>query len=169
VIFSVIPTQYQRQAQDLLTHIIEKIGAYVRGQLVLMTAVGLVVWLGLFLMGIPNAPVLGLIAFALEIVPILGPILSAAFGILVALGESPMLALWVGLFYLLVQQTESYFLTPKIFGKSVELHPFWIFLTILMGGSLAGLPGIVLAIPLTVIIRLLIQELYIKKLTATSL
>lgn len=163
ITFAVLPERIQPVFQEIIVACINKIGKYVRGQLILMLAVGFLVWLGLTLLGIPNALVLALIAFSLEIVPILGPIVSAFFGILVALGQSPMMAVWVALFYLFVQQSESYFLTPKIFGNSVELHPFWIFVSILIGGSFAGLPGVILAIPSAVIISILIQELYVQR------
>ncbi len=161
VILRLVPGNRQETAQRFMQNSASKIGNYVRGQLIVMTVVGVAVWLGLSLIGIPYAYILGIIAFFLEIVPIIGPIIAAAIGMLVALGQDPLLAFWTALFYFLVQQVENYALVPKILGRSVELHPFWVLISVLTGATLAGVTGVLLSIPVAVIIRFLIEEFYI--------
>ena len=157
------PRAYRPKFQSLLRTAACKTGAYIRGQLLLMTVVGVAVWLGLELLGVHYAPMLGLIAFFLEIIPLVGPVLSAILAILVALGQDVTLALWVGVFYFVLQQLENYLLAPKILGNSVHLHPFWILLSLLTGASLLGVAGVLLAVPVAVVLRLLVQEFYIKQ------
>jgi predicted PurR-regulated permease PerM len=132
-----------------------RVGLYARGQLLVMTAVGVMTWLGLSIIGIPFAFLLGLIAFLLDIIPLVGPVLAFIFGGLVTLGDDPNKFIWTTLLYFVVQQLENYVLVPKILGESVGLHPVWIFLSILLGGALLGISGVLLAVPTAVLINLL--------------
>lgn len=158
-----VPVSSRDKVHRLLTTIAEKAGAYARGQLMVMTATGILTGLGLYFLGVPYALTLGLITFLLDIIPILGPFIAAGFGIFVALAHDPMLALWTALLYLAVQQIENNFLSPMILGKSVGLNSFWILFSIFAGGSLFGIVGVILAVPITAALGLLIEEFYIKR------
>jgi predicted PurR-regulated permease PerM len=157
-----VPVAKRNKIEELLKTVAAKAGAYARGQLLVMTATGVLTGLGLYFLGVPYALTLGVITFILDIVPILGPFIAAGFGIIVALAQDPMLALWTALLYLIVQQMENNFLSPMILGKSVGLNSFWILLSIFAGGALFGIIGVILAVPTAVAIGLLIEEFYIK-------
>jgi predicted PurR-regulated permease PerM/phosphoglycolate phosphatase-like HAD superfamily hydrolase len=129
--------------------------SFVRGQLLLAFIVGVVVWLSMTVLGVRNAPVLGLIAALFEFVPSIGPVIAALPGIAIALvlGSSwiPLPNLWftglVALVYFLIQQTENLYLVPRIIGGRVRLHPAVVIIGALVGGALAGILGILLAAP----------------------
>ena len=140
---------------EFLKELGRRVGLFARGQLLVMSAVGIMTWLGLSIIGVPFAFLLGLIAFLLDIIPLVGPVLAFVFGGLVALGDDPNKFAWTALLYLVVQQVENYILVPKILGESVGLHPVWIFTSILLGGSLLGIRGVLLAVPTAVLINLL--------------
>lgn len=133
------------------------LGRYILGQLALMVAVGLLSGSGLFLIGIPFPALLGLWAGLTEIIPILGPILGAIPAVLVALTIDPVLALWVILIFIIVQQIESSLLSPLILGGVIGLNPLLILFSIIAGAELAGILGILLAVPLLVIIITIVR------------
>lgn len=129
--------------------------AFLRGQLILAVTIFLVDWIGLSILNVRYAFVLGLIAGLLEFIPSLGPITAGIIGISVALfqpsnwfGLSPIpYAITVAIFYFLVQQTENYVLVPRIIGQHLDLHPVAIMVAAIMGASMGGIIGLLLAAP----------------------
>ncbi|HEY0629694.1 MAG TPA: AI-2E family transporter [Sphingomicrobium sp.] len=134
---------------------------WLKGQLIAMVAVGLLTWFGLWLLGMPSAMVLGLLAGVLEFIPFLGPLLAAVPGVLLALAVSPDLALWVLLVYFIVQQLEGYVLTPLIQQFEVELPGVILLFAVFGFGILFGMIGVILAAPLTVVLYVLVKRLYV--------
>ena len=113
---------------------------------------GLLVYVGLSFMNIKFALILGFLAAMLEIVPMVGPVLAAIPAIFLAFLQSPSLGLWVIVFYVVVQQLENHILVPVVLGKSVGLNPVVVIIALLVGQSLAGIPGMILSVPLATII-----------------
>jgi len=134
---------------------------WLKGQLIAMTSVGVFTGLGLWLLGLPSAFALGLLAGVLEFVPFVGPILAAVPAILLALAVSPDLALWVALLYLAVQQFEGYVLTPLVQQYAVDLPGVVLLFSLLAFGILFGTLGVVLAAPLSVVTYVLVKRLYV--------
>lgn len=136
-----------------------KIGGWLRGQAILSVTVGLANFIGLSIIGIPYALTLGVLAALLEIVPIVGPVISGAVAILIALATTSWIkALFVLILYIAVQQLESNLLVPKIMGKAVGLSPAVIIIALLIGGKLAGLGGAILAVPIAAGISVVFAE-----------
>lgn len=125
----------------------EKLGGWLRGQIVLSGFVGVLTWMILTVLGVDFALPLAVIAGLLEIVPTIGPILSAVPAIIVALNISPVLAGIVALSYFLIQLLENNVLVPRIMQRAVGLNPIVIIIGIIIGGKLLGVPGALLAIP----------------------
>ena len=150
--------------QKLATLIDNVLSAYVRGQLVLCLFVGGLATLALLIIGVPFAPVLGLIAGIFEILPNIGPYLGAIPAILIALATEPVSAIWVALAFFAIQMIENLILVPRISGKSVQLHPALVMMVLVVGGQLAGLWGMLIAVPVTAIIRDVFLYLYLRLL-----
>jgi predicted PurR-regulated permease PerM len=144
---SLLPQKYQENALKTLIQIENKIGLWLRGQLVLSFTIGFCVWGGLSILGLPYALSLGLMAGLLEIVPTIGPIISAIPSVIVALTISPGLAITVVVFYILLQMLENNLLVPKIMEKAVGLNPIIIILGVLIGSKFLGVLGALLAVP----------------------
>lgn len=125
----------------------EKLGAWLRGQIILCLFIGLFSWIGLTLVGIPDPLPLALLAGLLEIVPTIGPILSAVPAVIVALTISPTLGLVVIGLYIIIQATENNLLVPKIMERAVGLNPVIVILAVMTGANLMGVAGALLAIP----------------------
>ena len=141
-------------------------GQWVRGQLILGFVVGFATFVGLIVLSqwFPifgrYAVLLSVIAGLFELVPIIGPIISAVPAVLLAATDSPAAVLAALLLYFAVQQVENNFLVPKIQGNAVQLHPAAVVFAIIVGGSLAGLLGAILALPVTAAFRDVVRYLF---------
>lgn len=138
---------YGREVDDTMDRIEKLMGAWLRGQLLMSASVGGLVYIGLFLYGLPFAPALAIIAGFLELIPYAGSIIAAVPAILVALNQSWTSALIVACIYMAVNQIEGQLIAPLIMGNAVKLHPVSIMLALLVGFQVMGLAGAVLAVP----------------------
>jgi predicted PurR-regulated permease PerM len=135
-----------------------QMGSYVRGLVFLGFVIGLLTLVGLLILRVPYAVVFAVIAGVLELLPTIGPILSAIPAVLAALTISPVLALGVTLMYLAIQQLENYILVPRVHQQSVGLPPLVILLAVLVGSTIGGITGAILAVPVAALIALILEE-----------
>ncbi len=153
--YSGMPSWTAEQAKNIIGIIEDVLGRYIRSQLLLSFVVGLLDFIGLYILGIPFAPALAFWAALTEFIPILGPWLGGAAGVIVTLAVMPDKIIWVVIVYLSVQLLENNVLIPRIQGQFLRIHPAIILILIVIGGYFAGLWGIILIVPLTAtIIRL---------------
>ena len=158
----IIPRQWQADLGRMARIANDILNDYIRGQLILGVVVGIATGAGLFLVGSRYWLVLAIIAGFTELIPVLGPIIGAIPGLALAAfqPEGLPLVLKVLLVYIVVQQLENNLLVPKIQGDSVKLHPAIILLVLVVGGQVAGLIGLIAAVPIAAIIRDLYIYLY---------
>lgn len=149
---SVLPERYEDYAIDLWARSERKMGRWLQGQALLALVVGLIVYVGLSLMGIRFALVLGILAMVLEIVPVAGPVLAAIPAVFLGFLQNPTLGIWVIVFYTVVQQMENHILVPLILGKTTGLNPVVVILALMIGGHLAGVAGAILGVPIATIL-----------------
>jgi len=136
------------------------LGSWARGEIILMFFVGLLIYIGLLILGIPFALPLAIIAGILEIVPVLGPNIAAIPAIVIGLTISPLMALAVAALCFLVQQLENYLLVPRIMEKSVGVNPIITLISLTIGYKMMGIVGIILSIPLFLTIKILVKEYF---------
>ena len=158
VFLRLFPREKRPQVNDACRRVTNKISAWLGGQLLLSGIIGSTAALGLFLMGVPFFWVLALVAAIGEMIPIVGPILSAVPAIAVALSVSPTLALGVIVFFFAQQQLENHLLVPKIMQRQVGISPVFVIIALLIGGSLLGVMGAILAVPTAAILQVLLEE-----------
>ncbi len=148
--------------RDLVMHVINKIqrkmGLWVLGQLLLSISIFVLTYVGLSILGIRYALVLALLAGLFEVVPYIGPILSAVPAFFFALIQNPALAFGIIILYIIIQKTEGYVLVPKIMHKTVGTSPLVVLLSLLIGFKLAGIVGLLLAVPVAGAVLVLIEE-----------
>jgi predicted PurR-regulated permease PerM len=149
VVLRAVPARRARDVNTVWMEVEEKLGGWVRGQLILMLAVGVMAALGYLFLGLPNPLLLGVAAGLFEIIPLVGPFLAFAPAVLVALAavDAPR-GLAVAGYALVIQQVESNILVPRVMRRTVGVSPLTVLLGILIGAALAGLPGAFLAVPL---------------------
>lgn len=143
---------------DVLREIEFRLGAWVRGQLLLMTIVGVLVYIGLFILRVEYALPLAIFAGILEILPIIGPNVAAIPAILVALTVSPLLAISVAALYFLVQQVENNIIVPQVMKRSVGFSPLVTIVALMIGGRLAGVAGAALAVPAVLTFQVVLHK-----------
>jgi predicted PurR-regulated permease PerM len=158
-IVSIAPKKHKAYAADLTGRIKDKIGRWMLGQIVLMFIIFVLDSIGLYLVGVPFPLVLGLFAGIMEIVPYMGPIVSAIPGVLLGFMISPTIGFLALLVYLVVQQFENYVIVPQIMKKAVGLNPIAVILALMAGIKLAGVLGAILAIPVATAVGLFIGDL----------
>ncbi len=156
---SVIPEQYESYAISLWKRAENKVGKWLQGQLLLALIVGLIVYVGLALMGIKYALILGILSMFLELVPMVGPVLAAIPAVFLGFIQDPTLGLWVIVFFVVVQQFENHILVPLVLGKTLGLNPVVVIIALLVGQKLAGIPGMILAVPIATIIVEVLDDL----------
>jgi predicted PurR-regulated permease PerM len=153
------PSERRLRVEDACRRVTNKVSAWLGGQLLLGAVIGTTAAVGLFLMGVPFFYVLALIAGIGEMIPIVGPILSAVPAVIVALSVSPALALAVVAFFFGQQQLENHILVPNIMQRQVGISPVGVIVALLIGGSLLGVLGAILAVPTAGILQVLFEEL----------
>lgn len=145
--------------EKVLALIERKVGQWVRGELILMLIVGLMSYIGLLLLGIPYAAPLALVAGILEIVPNLGPVVSAVPAILIAFSGSPVTGIAVIALYTLIQQLENNLIVPKVMQQVVGLRPVVTLLSLMVGFKLFGVVGAILSVPAVLTLEIIFLEL----------
>lgn len=162
--FSALLPLSKRQRFIDAIHVAElKLGAWFRGQVVLSVFIGVFTWIALSLIGLPFALPLALIAGIFEMIPTVGPILSAVPAIIVAFTISGNMALIAVGFYLFIQALENNILVPKVMEKAVGLHPLAIVLAIAIGAKLIGIVGALLAVPFLAFLYTFYTHFSVKK------
>ncbi|MBV9357291.1 MAG: AI-2E family transporter [Chloroflexi bacterium] len=157
---AIVPAGYRERALFLQANLARVLGGYLRGQLTLATIVGLLTGLGMSMLGLPYAIVLGVLAGLFELIPMFGPILSAVPAVIVALFLPFPTVIWVLLFFLAVQQLENNVLAPRISGHAVGLHPLGAMFALLAGFQLAGILGGLFAVPIAGVVWVLLGAAY---------
>ena len=138
----------------------EKVSAWLAGQLLLAAIIGTTSAIALGLMGVPYFYVLAIISGVGEMIPVVGPVLAAIPAIAVAFSVSPATALGVTVFFVVQQQLENHVLVPKVMSRQVGVSPVVVIIALLIGGSLLGIVGAILAVPTAAILQVLLQELF---------
>ncbi len=157
-----VPDSIEPDVRNVLRITDDILSAYIRGQLLLCVVVGAMATVGFVLAGVDFAVLLGLIVGLCEFIPFVGPILGAVPALIVAVIKSPITALWTLLVIVVVQQVENLFLVPRIAGESVKLHPALIMVVLVIGNEALGLWGMIVAVPLTAIVRDVFKYLYLR-------
>ncbi len=146
----VAPPKYRTKILELVHLIKDKLGKWLRGQMILSVSIGILVYVGLTILGVPYAALLAVLAALLEAVPYIGPTIAALPAIFLALAQHPesvIPAIMVGGLFVVIQQIENHILVPKVMQKAVGINPIASIISIVMGVKLGGIVGGLIAIP----------------------
>jgi predicted PurR-regulated permease PerM len=144
---------------DASTEISKKVSAWLNGQLILAGTIGVSSAIGLYLLGVPYFYVLALVTAIGEMIPVIGPLLAAVPAVLVAFAVSPQTALFVSIFFVVQQLFENHVLVPRVMAQQVGVSAVTVIAALLLGGSILGVLGALLAVPSAAILQVVIQEL----------
>jgi len=154
-----LPMERRAGARDAWNEIENRLGLWVRGQLILMGAMGLATGVAYSIFGVPGALLLGLIAALTEAIPIVGPLLGAIPAVLVAATVSPQLALMVAGVYVVIQLVEGSVLVPLVMRNTIGISPLLVLLSLLFGSAAGGFVGAALAVPITASVEIVLARL----------
>ena len=157
------PTARREEIRELIAEIQGKINGYFRGQLVLCSSIGLLSAIAYFVIGVPNALLLGLLMAIFEAVPVVGPVLGAIPAVLMAASAAPDKVPWVIGAVVLIQVVESNLMVPRVMDKAVGVNAIVSMLAIAAFGALFGFAGALLAVPLAAILQILFARLFLDK------
>lgn len=152
-----LPIKVKRHIYNLTKDIDIVIGGFIRGQLTIALFVGILTGIGCKVIGIPYTITIGVIAGLTNIIPYFGPWLGGIMPIVLALTTNPILALWVLIWIIIVQQIESNFLSPQIMSQSVGLHPITVMFSILLFGNIFGILGMIIGVPIVGATKVLVK------------
>ncbi|MDB1921795.1 AI-2E family transporter [Clostridium tertium] len=155
----ILPTEKRIIAKRVISHIDKVLSRYIISQLLLSLIIGALTFIVLVIIDVKFALILGIFNGILNIVPYFGPIIGGVPAIFVALMESPNKALWTLIAIFLIQQIEGNILSPKITGDSTNMHPIIIIILLLVGEKLGGLIGMIVAVPIGVIVKVIYDDI----------
>jgi sporulation integral membrane protein YtvI len=142
-----IPSRYKEEIYKLLSEMDDAMSQFIRGRLLMAVIVGITTTIFLFLMGIEFAIIIGFITGLADIIPYIGPFLGFLPAVVFAFISSPTKALWVGALFLLIQWMENNILGPKVLGKTTGMHPLTVLVSIITGGTIFGVMGMIVSVP----------------------
>ena len=160
---AILPFRHEAAVVDVFLRARRKMGYWLQAQILLSFFVGLLTFLGLLILGVPHALILGILAAILEIIPFVGPVFTAALAFAVALTLSLQLAIYVLILFLVIQQVEGNILLPLFMKRAVGLHPVAVLIALLLGANFFGFVGLILAVPATVIVEEFLSDFERKK------
>ncbi|MDZ4823554.1 MAG: AI-2E family transporter [Flavobacteriales bacterium] len=169
IVFTLTPEKKMEAMKNIMEHTHKLLRKFFIGIAIQSILMALMVGLGLYILGVKNALLIGLFAGVVNVIPYIGPLMAGAFGILVAFTTSlhldmntqliPLL-LKVGLIFIVAQQIDGFVIQPLVVGGSVKAHPLEIFIVVLAAGTIGGILGMVLAIPAYTILRVIAREFF---------
>lgn len=158
-IANLFPKTMHLEIIRLIDQVNVKLGAWLQGQIILCLVIGSLTWILLTLISMPFALPLAVIAGLLEVVPSIGPVISAVPAVIIALTISPNLALLVIGSYTVIQLLENNLIVPRVMSRAVGLNPIVVILGVIIGNTLLGVAGALLSVPLISLITLIIKDL----------
>lgn len=161
LMLALIPEEHRARTDEVSTIVGRRVRGFVIGELLSMTIVGVVTYIGLVILGVPFPFLLAATAFLFELLPVLGPWLSAVPAVALALTVSPELALAVAVFYLVLQQIESNVILPLIQRRQTEMPALVVLSAVLLGTAAMGILGALVALPAAVVVHTLVTEVVV--------
>ena len=161
---SLFPAGWRQRTREVLQILYQTVQRWFLGQLAAMTFIAVFWAISLSLIGVPFALLLGIFSGLISFIHYLGALISVVLPVLLALISDPFSAVWVILAFIIIQQIEGNLLQPIVMSRAVDLHPALVIFAILVMGTLFGLIGVFLAVPLVAVLQVLVRELWVKKM-----
>lgn len=155
-----LPEKQQVEGKRILSDMDDKLSSYIQGQLIVSVFVGTLMYISYLIIGLEYSLILALVAMVTNVVPFIGPWIGTFPAVIVAIIDSWMSMVWVIVAIIIVQQIESNLISPNVMGKKLSVHPLTIIILILVAGRFAGLIGLILAVPLYAVTKVVVSHTY---------
>jgi len=155
---SLFPSKYTRYISTRLEAVKDQIGYWLRGQLLVSLVAALLTYIGLVIFGVNYALTLSVIAGLAMVIPVIGRVFAWLIAFPIVFNQSPLLSLWMSLYYIFLQQIENNIVVPYIMNKAVGLSPIIIIIAMMIGGQYLGILGLVLSIPIATTVAIFVRD-----------
>jgi predicted PurR-regulated permease PerM len=161
---SLFPAGWRQRTREVLQALYQTVQRWFLGQLAAMTFIAVFWAISLSLIGVPFALLIGIFSGLISFIPYVGALISVVVPVLLALISDPFSAVWVIVAFIIIQQIEGNLLQPIVMSRAVDLHPALVVFAILVMGTLFGIVGVFLAVPLVAALQVLVRELWVQKM-----
>ncbi|EFR6294832.1 AI-2E family transporter [Listeria monocytogenes] len=160
-LLKMLPVNGRAHTRQVLGEATHQISSYIRGQIIVSLCIGILLFIGYLIIGLPYALTLAIIAACTSIVPYLGPAIAITPAIIIAIVTSPWLLIKLIIVWCVVQLLEGKFISPQVMGKTLKVHPITILFVILVAGNLFGVLGVIFAVPGYAVLKVIVTHVFI--------
>ncbi|MGJ6538462.1 AI-2E family transporter [Listeria monocytogenes] len=160
-LLKMLPVNGRAHTRQVLGEANHQISSYIRGQIIVSLCIGILLFIGYLIIGLPYALTLAIIAACTSIVPYLGPAIAIIPAIIIAIVTSPWLLIKLIIVWCVVQLLEGKFISPQVMGKTLKVHPITILFVILVAGNLFGVLGVIFAVPGYAVLKVIVTHVFI--------
>lgn len=157
-----LPPKFRHDTNQILVNMDTQVGSYIQGQIIVATCIGILLFIGYLIIGLPYAITLAIIAAITSVIPYLGPTIAIIPAIIIAIVDSPFMLVKLAIVWALVQFLEGNLISPNVMGRTMQIHPLTIIIVLLVAGNLFGIVGVILGIPGYAILKVLVSYVYMK-------
>ncbi|WP_421378704.1 AI-2E family transporter [Bacillus salacetis] len=159
-ILKLVPKKHEREGKKVLSDMDDALSSYIQGQVIVSFCVGVLVYIGYLIIGLDYSLIIAILTMLTNVIPFIGPFISAVPAVIVGFLQEPIMALWVIVVILVVQQIEGNLISPQVMGRKLDIHPLTIILLLVVAGKFAGFLGLLLAVPTYAILKVLFIHIY---------
>jgi predicted PurR-regulated permease PerM len=160
ILLHFVPRRYRADSKVMLAEMDDALSGYIVGRVIITSILTVMLYIGFLIVGLPYSLLLVVISFVFNLIPYIGQFLGAAPCLIVAFIVSPTMAFWVLLIIVVMQVIEANLIAPHVYGRRLDIHPLTTVLVLLIGGDILGIVGILAAIPIYMIFKILVQHIY---------
>ncbi|WP_409250946.1 AI-2E family transporter [Bacillus sp. SCS-153A] len=159
-ILKLVPKKHEKEGKKVLSDMDDALSSYIQGQVIVSVCVGVLVYIGYLIIGLDYSLVIAILTMLTNVIPFIGPLISSVPAIIVGFLQEPIMALWVIVVILIVQQIEGNLISPQVMGRKLDIHPLTIILLLVAAGKFAGFLGLLLAVPTYAILKVIFIHVY---------
>ncbi|WP_456274476.1 AI-2E family transporter [Bacillus sp. AK031] len=159
-VLKLVPKKHEKEGKKVLSDMDDALSSYIQGQVIVSFCVGVLVYIGYLIIGLDYSLVISILTMLTNVIPFVGPFISSVPAVIVGFLQEPIMALWVIIVILVVQQIEGNLISPQVMGRKLDIHPLTIILLLVAAGQFAGFLGLLLAVPTYAIAKVIFIHLY---------
>lgn len=159
-ILRLLPVMQQKNGRKILTDLDEALSSYIQGQIFVSFCLGTLLFIGYLMIGLDYSLLVAIVAMFTNVIPFVGPIIAMIPALIIAILDSPMMVVKVLIVMVVVQQIEGHIISPQVMGRKLEIHPLTIISLLLAAGSIGGVLGLILAVPVYAVLKVIVHHTY---------
>ncbi|MEY2194129.1 AI-2E family transporter [Neobacillus sp. BF23-41] len=160
LILRILPAGQEKNGRKILADLDEALSSYIHGQIFVSFCLGTMLFIGYLMIGLDYSLLVAIVAMLTNVIPFLGPIIAIIPALIIGILDSPMMVVKVLIVMVVVQQIEGHIISPQVMGRKLEIHPLTIISLLLAAGSMGGVLGLILAVPVYAVLKVIVHHTY---------